>query len=67
MKREKSNLSAGTPVSVFEGSDLDCPGAPYTFLAQLVEQRSFKPQVAGSSPAGRTICAFSSAGRAADS
>ena len=29
---------------------------PYTFLAQLAEQRSFKPQVAGSSPAGRTIC-----------
>ena len=26
----------------------------YTFLAQLVEQRSFKPQVAGSSPAERT-------------
>ena len=30
--------------------------APYTFLAQLAEQRSFKPQGAGSSPAGRTIC-----------
>ena len=27
---------------------------PYTFLAQLAEQRSFKPQGAGSSPAGRT-------------
>ena len=38
----------------------------YTFLAQLVEQRSFKPQVAGSSPAGRTICVLSSVGRATD-
>ena len=38
---------------------------PYTFLAQLVEQRSFKPQVAGSSPAGRTICVLSSVGRSA--
>ena len=28
---------------------------PYTFLAQQEEQRSFKPQVAGSIPAGRTI------------
>ena len=36
--------------------------APYTFLAQLVEQRSFKPQVAGSSPAGRTTCVLSSVG-----
>ena len=38
----------------------------YTFLAQLVEQRSFKPQVAGSSPAGRTIRVLSTVGRAAD-
>ena len=28
--------------------------ASYTFLAQMTEQRSFKPQVAGSSPAERT-------------
>ncbi len=35
---------------------------PYTFLAQLAEQWSFKPQVAGSSPAERTTCVFSSAG-----
>ena len=40
---------------------------PYAFLAQSVERRTVNPYVAGSSPAGRAICAFSSAGRAADS
>ena len=40
--------------------------APHTFLAQMAEQRSFKPQVVGSSPTGRTRCVLSSAGRAAD-
>ena len=55
MKREKSNLSAGTPVSVFEGSDLDCPGAPYTFLAQLVERQTEDLRVPGSIPGEPTI------------
>ena len=41
--------------------------APYAFLAQTVERRTVNPYVAGSSPAERATCAFSSAGRAADS
>ena len=43
------------------------PCAPYALLAQLVEQRTFNPQAEGSRPSERTICIFSSAGRAADS
>ena len=35
---------------------------PYTLLAQPGEQRSFKPQVAGSSPAGRTTSEFTAHG-----
>ena len=36
---------------------------PYALLAQLVEQRSFKPQVVGSRPTGRTICTSGAIGR----
>ena len=44
------------------------PVHQYALLAQLVEQRSFKPQVVGSRPAERTITprGLSSDGRAAD-
>ena len=36
------------------GSDLEILSPPYTFLAQMAEQRIFNPKVAGSSPAERT-------------
>ena len=42
-------------------------GLLYAFLAQSAERRTVNPQVTGSSPVERAICAFSSVGRAADS
>ena len=55
-------MSAGADTGLENRGQQRCCGdrhlrpAPNTFLAQLAEQRSFKPQGAGSSPAGRTIC-----------